>query len=218
MSARGIVKLILADDHALFRDGFVLLLKQLEADAEVVTAASFEEAMARASEHPDAHLLLLDLNMPGMRGLASVEQMLQAFQALPVVILSASESREEMEALLAAGASGFIPKSSSSQVMLSAIKLILAGGVYLPAQMLGGGPAAGQTAHSAQGGKAHGPLTDRQLDVLRLLAEGKSNKHICRDLNLGEGTVKVHIAAIFRALNVNNRTEAALEARRLGLI
>lgn len=212
------MKIILADDHALFRDGFVLLLKQLEADAEVVTAASFEEAMTRAREHPDAALMLLDLNMPGMRGLASVQEVLQTFQALPVVILSASESREEMEALLAAGASGFIPKSSSSQVMLSALRLILAGGVYLPSQILGGGPAAGQAATSQQAGKAHSLLTERQLDVLRLLAEGKSNKHICRELNLGEGTVKVHIAAIFRALDVNNRTEAAMEARRLGLI
>lgn len=212
------MKIILADDHTLFRDGFVLLLKQLEAGAEVVAAASFDEALMHAREHPDADLMLLDLNMPGMRGLASVEEVLQTCQALPVAILSASESREDMERLLAAGASGFIPKSSSSQVMLSAIKLILAGGVYLPVQLLNPAQAESRSAQPEHPGRGAGPLTARQLDVLRLLAEGKSNKLICRELNLGEGTVKVHIAAIFRALNVSNRTEAALEAKRLGLL
>lgn len=207
------MKIILADDHTLFRDGFVLLLKQLEADAEVITAGSLEEALEQARAHPDADLLLLDLQMPGMQGLVSVQAVMRDFPSLPVAILSASDSRQVMEALLAAGAAGFIPKSSSAQVMLSALKLILAGGVYLPAQLLDSGQGAAGAA-AAKGG----PLTPRQFDVLRLLCEGKSNKLICRELDLGEGTVKAHIAAIFRALNVNNRTEAALEARRLGLL
>lgn len=208
------MKIILADDHILFRDGFVLLLKQLEADAEVITAGSLGEALERVGEHPDADLLLLDLQMPGMQGVASVREVLRAYPSLPVAILSASDSRQAMETLLAAGASGFIPKSSSAQVMLSALKLILAGGVYLPAQLLDPGQAgvAGGSAAKAAS------LTPRQLDVLRLLCEGKSNKSICRALHLGEGTVKAHIAAIFRALHVNNRTEAVLEAKRLGLL
>lgn len=207
------MKIILADDHTLFRDGFVLLLKQLEADAEVITAGSLEEALEQARAHPDADLLLLDLQMPGMQGLVSVQAVMRDFPSLPVAILSASDSRQVMETLLAAGAAGFIPKSSSAQVMLSALKLILAGGVYLPAQLLDPGQGAAGAA-AAKGGR----LTPRQLDVLRLLCEGKSNKLICRELDLGEGTVKAHIAAIFRALNVNNRTEAALEAKRLGLL
>lgn len=207
------MKIILADDHTLFRDGFVLLLKQLEADAEVITAGSLEEALEQVRAHPDADLLLLDLQMPGMQGLMSVQAVMHDFPSLPVAILSASDSRQVMEALLTAGAAGFIPKSSSAQVMLSALKLILAGGVYLPAQLLDSGQGAAGAA-AAKGG----PLTPRQLDVLRLLCEGKSNKLICRELDLGEGTVKAHIAAIFRALNVNNRTEAALEAKRLGLL
>lgn len=210
------MKIILADDHTLFRDGFVLLLKQLEADAEVITAGSLEEALEQARAHPDADLLLLDLQMPGMQGLVSVQAVMREFPSLPVAILSASDSRQVMEALLAAGAAGFIPKASSAQVMLSALKLILAGGVYLPAQLLNSGQGVAAAAGSAAA--KGGPLTPRQLDVLRLLCEGKSNKLICRELDLGEGTVKAHIAAIFRALNVNNRTEAALEAKRLGLL
>lgn len=220
MSAGGdaAMKIILADDHALFRDGFILLLKQLEASAEVIAAASFDEAMARAREHAEADLLLLDLNMPGMWGMESVKTVLRSFPALPVAILSAADSREVMEAMLAAGVSGFIPKSSSPQVMLSALKLILAGGVYLPVQLLPDRQSETGTSHSASGSRPHLPLTSRQLDVLRLLAEGKSNKLICRELNLGEGTVKAHIAAIFRVLDVRNRTEAAVAARRLGLL
>ena len=212
------MKIILADDHALFRDGFILLLKQLEASAEVIAAASFDEAMARAREHAEADLLLLDLNMPGMWGMESVKMVLRSFPALPVAILSAADSREVMEAMLAAGVSGFIPKSSSPQVMLSALKLILAGGVYLPVQLLPDRQSETGTSHSASASRPHLPLTSRQLDVLRLLAEGKSNKLICRELNLGEGTVKAHIAAIFRVLDVHNRTEAAVAARRLGLL
>jgi len=212
------MKLILADDHTLFRDGFILLLKQIEAGAEVIAAATFGEAIERAREHPDADMLLLDLNMPGMQGIDSVREVLRTFPDLPVAILSASDSRQVMEALLATGASGFIPKSSSAQVMVSALKLILAGGVYVPAQLLNPGRAESRTDHPEHPGRGAGPLTARQLDVLRLLVEGKSNKLICRELNLGEGTVKVHIAAIFRALNVSNRTEAAVQARKLGLL
>jgi DNA-binding NarL/FixJ family response regulator len=207
------MKIILADDHTLFRDGFVLLLKQLEAGAEVITAGSLEDALGQVRAHPDADLLLLDLQMPGMQGLASVRAVMRDFPSLPVAILSASDSLAVMEAFLAAGAAGFIPKSSSAPVMLSALKLIMAGGVYLPPQLLVSGQVtAGEAA--AKGG----PLTPRQLDVLRLLCEGKSNKLICRELGLGEGTVKAHIAAIFRALSVSNRTEEALEAKRLGLL
>ncbi len=212
------MKIILADDHTLFRDGFILLLKQLEAGAEVIAAASLDEAMELARAHPDVDLLLLDLHMPGMQGIDSVRAVLRTFPDLPVAILSASDSRPVMEALLAAGAAGFIPKSSSAQVMVSALKLILAGGVYLPVQLLHPTRAGSRSEHPGQPGRGAAPLTARQLDVLRLLAAGKSNKFICRELNLGEGTVKVHIAAIFRALNVSNRTEAALEAKRLGLL
>jgi len=212
------VKIILADDHTLFRDGFILLLKQLEPGVEVIAAASLDEAMALARAHPDVDLLLLDLHMPGMQGIDSVRAVLRTFPDLPVAILSATDSRPAMEALLAAGASGFIPKSSSAQVMVSALKLMLAGGFYLPPQLLNPAQVGSRSEHPERPGKGAAPLTARQLDVLRLLAAGKSNKLICRELNLGEGTVKVHIAAIFRALNVSNRTEAALEAKRLGLL
>ena len=210
------MKVILADDHTLFRDGFALLLKQSEAETEVLEAASLAEALAQVARHPDADLLLLDLAMPGMNGEDSVREVLASYPELPVVILSASESRDQVEALLDAGVSGYIPKSSTSQVMLSAIRLVAAGGVYIPPQFL-----TPPTAFDPEGeasGKGPPELTERQVEVLRLVAEGMPNKAICRVLNVSEGTVKVHLYSIYRVLGVGNRTEAVAVARRLKLM
>jgi DNA-binding NarL/FixJ family response regulator len=214
------MKVILADDHALFREGFVLLLRQMQEGAEIVTAADLGEALAQVRRHPDAELLLLDLNMPGIDGVDSVAEVMRGHPDLPIAILSAEEERDRVEHLLAAGVSGYIPKSSSPRVMVSAIRLILAGGIYVPPQLLrfetditpdstplGIKPIQGALR-----------LTERQIEVLRLIVEGMSNKQVCRELGLGEGTVKAHLAAIFRALDVRNRTEAATAARRLGVI
>jgi len=178
----------------------------------VLEAGDLDEAMELVTRHPDVDLMLLDLNMPGMNGQTGIERVTEVYPQLPVIVLSASETKEIVHAVMAAGASGFIPKSSSSAVMQSAIRLVLAGGVYLPPQLLTA-DAVGSAGHNGQA-----KLTDRQRDVLRLLAAGMSNKQICRELELGEGTIKVHIAAIFRALDVSNRTEAANAAHRLGLI
>ncbi len=208
------MKVILADDHALFRDGFALLLQQHEPDVQCRVADSFDHVLAWLKTDPDADLLMLDLNMPGMQGAKSVEAVQQAYPGLPVVILSGEESRSQMEALLAAGASGYIPKSSSAPVMISAIRLVMAGGVYVPPQMVTSVRSSGNIA--IPNSSMH--LTGRQIEVLRLLAQGKSNKLICRELDMSEGTLKTHINAIYRVLNVINRTEAALEATRLGLV
>ena len=207
------MKVILVDDHALFRDGFALLLQQHEPNVQCHIGSSFDDALILLQTHSDADILLLDLNMPGMRGVPSVQEVQQKHPDVPVIILTAEESRSQMEMLLATGAAGYIPKSSSALVMISAIRLVMAGGVYVPPQLLGGGPP-----RNAAGPDGAAHLTERQRQVLRLLAAGKSNKIICRELNLGEGTIKVHLSAIYRALNVTNRTEAAMEAQRRGLM
>jgi DNA-binding NarL/FixJ family response regulator len=209
------MKVILADDHAPFRGGFSLLFQQLEADAVVLEAGDLAGALELAACHADADLMLLDLNMPGMNGTAGIRQVGQTHPQLPVIVLSASETKESVQDVIAAGALGFIPKSSSTAVMLSAVRLVLSGGVYLPAQLImtEGIAAACPPRHDEPV-----KLTGRQQEVLRLLAAGMSNKQICRELALGEGTIKVHITAIFRALAVANRTEAANAARRFGFI
>jgi DNA-binding NarL/FixJ family response regulator len=181
----------------------------------MLEAGDLGEALTLAAQHPDADLMLLDLNMPGMNGAAGIRRVAENHPQLPVIVLSASETRESVREVIAAGALGFIPKSSSSAVMQLAIRLVLSGGVYLPAQLL---MTEAPSTSDRAGHDEPVKLTGRQSDVLRLLAAGMSNKQICRELDLGESTVKVHIAAIFRALDVGNRTEAANAARRLGLV
>ena len=205
------MKILLADDHALFREGTRYLLRQLDEVVEVLEADCCRAAIDHAHAHDDIDLALLDLHMPGMDGIDCVVQFQQAHTSVPVVVLSGSESRLSVQAVLDVGALGYIPKSSSSQVMLSAIRLVLSGGVYLPPLLLN------QEILLADAVTDVLPpcsLTERQMDVLRLLAAGKPNKLIARELGLGEGTIKVHLAGIFRAFGVNNRTEAVMAAQR----
>lgn len=209
------MKVILVDDHTLFRRGFALLFKQFNEMAEIHEGGCLDDALELAEKHPDANLMLLDLSMPGMNGSTSIEQITAAYPHLPVVVLSAKDGKADVQAMLAAGALGFIPKSSSPEVMESAIHLVLSGGVYLPPELLQAEP---QEQVGTIGGNLSIKLTNRQLDVLRMLVVGMPNKQICRELNLGDTTVRAHIVAIFRVLGVNNRTQAANAARRFGLI
>lgn len=214
------MKLILADDHTLFRSGLALLLKAQCADCEIWEGDGLETALAEAEAHPDADAALLDLNMPGMEGVQGIRRFVGLHPRLPLIILTGAEAQQHTQDVLAAGASGFIPKSSTPAVMVSAIQLVLSGGTYVPPQALFTAPA---TAYSSRAGtnareRAQTQLTERQMQVLRLLAAGKPNKAICRELDIEEGTVKAHIATIFRVLDVVNRTQAATVARETGLL
>lgn len=209
------MKAVLADDHVLFRDGFALLLQQFESGTQCLPCGTLEDALALLEQSDDADLLFLDLNMPGMQGASSIEAIHKIHPGLPIIILSGEESRAQMTVLLTAGAAGYIPKSSSAAVMISAIRLVLAGGIYVPSQLVSHDFNGTERNTSAD---AEVQLTERQIDVLRLLAAGKPNKTICRELQMSEGTVKTHINAIYRHLGVVNRTEAALAAQRLHLL
>jgi DNA-binding NarL/FixJ family response regulator len=212
------MKLILADDHTLFRNGLVLLLKAHCTDCEIWEGDGLDAALAEAEAHPDADAVLLDLNMPGMDGVQGIRRFVELHPRLPLIILTGAEVQQHIQDVLAAGASGFIPKSSMPAVMMSAIQLVLAGGTYVPPQALSSAPDAGGRSRSHAREGVHTPLTERQTQVLRLLAAGKPNKAICRELDIEEGTVKAHIATIFRVLDVTNRTEAASVAREIGLL
>lgn len=211
------MKLILADDHTLFRSGLALLLKSHCTECGIWEGDGLEAALAEAEAHPDADVVLLDLNMPGMDGVQGIRRFVETHPRLPIVILTGDDAPQKIQEVLSAGASGFIPKCSTPAVMLSAIQLVLSGGTYLPPQLLSDAPAPGPEA-SAVRERAQTQLTERQLQVLRLLAEGKPNKIICRELGIEEGTVKAHIATVFRVLDVTNRTEAANTAREMGLL
>lgn len=208
------MKILIGDDHLLFREGLCRLLAQLDDQADFVEAGTFDQVRELARDGQDFDLVLLDLQMPGFPGFSGVHEICEAQAGTPVVIVSASEAQADVRAALDAGASGYIPKSSSVKIMLSALNLIFSGGIYVPpAAILGDGPGVG-TATAGTGGHAAATgapaLTQRQRDVLRCLREGKSNKQIAYELGLSEGTVKIHVTAVMRSLGVRNRTQAVI--------
>jgi DNA-binding NarL/FixJ family response regulator len=205
------MRVLIADDHPLVRDALARTVRELDAAADVQQAGEFDALMQLALAGP-ADLALLDLNMPGMNGVAGLRRLRDMLPTLPVVVASGQDDATTIRAVLAAGAAGFIPKSERTEVLLNALRLVLGGGVYVPPRSL---EEAAVVEPAAQAAAA--ALTPRQRDVLRALSRGQPNKLIARELGLTEGTVKIHIAAILRALQARNRTEAVVRARELGL-
>jgi DNA-binding NarL/FixJ family response regulator len=224
------VKILAVDDHPLIRDALSQVLKLLDPDMHLLSAASAHETLVTATQHPDLNLVLLDLSLPDANGFEVLHQLREQHPGIPVVVLSATDDAPTVMRALDDGAMGFIPKTSSNDVLLGALRLVLAGGVYLPADVLRHSSATHPNLHTAQSNAQTTPatahpeltcrdlgLTDRQAEVLALVVQGKPNKLICRNLNLAEGTVKIHISSILRALNVTNRTEAVVAVGKLGL-
>lgn len=210
------MKILLADDHPLFREGVKHVLMQLDNKVHIVDAHDYPSLFAEAATHPDLDLALADLYMPGMGGHEGITEFRNQFPDIPLVIMTASESRADAKRALASGALGYVLKSSPTQVIVNALTRVLGGGVYVPLIMEGEAPQADPVSVMPLSKKGI-RLTSRQLEVLKLLLDGKPNKLIARELDLSEGTVKIHVAAIFRALRVTNRTEAAVAAQKLGL-
>jgi DNA-binding NarL/FixJ family response regulator len=210
--------ILLADDHALFRQGIRHLIADSIKGAQVVEADGFDSALEALATHGGAALMVLDLRMPGMAGASSLRAMRDAYPTAKLVVLSASESRHDILEALSAGVHGYITKTAQPEDIAAAFKYVLGGGVYVPPLLSQG---ADDSTLPPEPGAVHAPTIDlarftpRQRDVLRLLAAGKSNKEIARELDLAEGTVKIHLAAIFRALNARNRTEAVVLAGKL---
>jgi len=211
------MNVLLIDDHALFREGLKFLLRSLDAALDVDEAGD----CAKALEHATARsydLILLDLKMPGVAGLDALAALRDAIPAAPLVVLSGEDSPGVVRAAIERGAMGFIPKSSTPEVLIQALRLVLARGVYLPPAVLDTAPAPAATAPQATAGEAALPgLTPRQMDVLRCVIQGKSNKSIARELDVSEGTVKAHLSSVLRAFGARNRTEAVYAAAKLGL-
>ncbi len=218
------LKILIADDHALLRQGLRQLLGDENPGYEFVEADGLDSALdALAAGRCD--LLLIDLGMPGMAGAESLRALREAHPATKVAVLTGSDDRATILECLGAGVHGYILKSSPVEEIQRALATILAGGVYVAPTLTQVGPAQEpqQPPEPAREAPAAEPtvelprFTTRQLDVLRLLAEGRSTKDIARSLDLGPGTVKIHLAAIFRTLNAHNRTEAVVLASKLKL-
>jgi DNA-binding NarL/FixJ family response regulator len=200
-------RVLIADDHPLYCDALRAVVPQACPGADIGEAASQEEVLAAVTGRAFS-LILLDLNLPGATGLSCLHALRRIAPTTPIVVVSAVGDPKIMQDAVMGGASAFIPKSAPSQVLINALKVILAGGTYMPTGIL-------SALRNADNNPGRDELTLRQRRVLELLSTGLSNKRIARELEISEITVKAHVSAIFRKLGVANRMQACLEARRL---
>ena len=213
------MRVLVVDDHPLICEALRQVLKALDKDIEILEASNGARALSEAGKS-SLDLILLDLALPDADGFEVLRELRERHPSFPVVVLSASENADIVIRALDAGAMGFIPKTSSNEVLLGALRLVLSGGVYLPAEVLrqASSPAlAVKGARAAEASYRDLGLTARQAQVLALVVQGKPNKLICRELDLAEGTVKIHVTAILKALGVANRTQAVIAVGKLGL-
>lgn len=207
------MKVLVADDHALMREGIKLALNRLSDDVSIYEASSGASVLQALGQQPDMNLVLLDLFMPDTDGFALLSQLCRSYPDLSVAILSASEDIHDIRRAIEQGALGYIPKSMPEGEMLDAFRIVSQGEVYLPKHI---SLEEGLVEDGALGDPPR--LTNRQTEVLHLLAEGHTNKVIARNLGLSEYTIKIHVTAILKLLNATNRTQAVVEARRKGLL
>ena len=212
------LKLLIVDDHGLVREGLKAILGQSDLQAECLEAWDEISIWHCLKKHPDVKLVLLDIQLPGLSGMDLLRRIAIEHPAIPIIMLSADHDSNTVSQALHWGASGFMPKNSLNQVLISAIRLVLAGGVYIPPEALLKSALKPQPAPTTMAALQLDSLglTNRQLDVLRLLVKGLSNKRISRQIDLAEATVKIHIRGILRTLSVTNRTEALVKLTEMG--
>ena len=214
------MKYLIVDDHALVAGALTLLLEDRDPEADVHTAATADAALELVDREGDADLLILDLSLPGVTGTELMEEIVRRQPMLKILVVSGLADQESIMRVLQLGAAGFVPKSLDTELLSSAIDFVLKGGVYIPSKLLTESQKDGfftRTAARLKAPESAPPhLSDRQLDVLAQLAKGAPIKRICRELDLSEGTVKTHVAAIYRSFGASNRTEALIAARRAG--
>ncbi len=213
------LKLLVVEDHALVREGLVRLLAQVEDDVSVSGKPDFESALALLDVEEDFDLILLDLALPGIDGFAGLDILRKRFPAIPVAVVSAFDDVPTVTRVMNLGASGFIPKAFSGEALLSAVREALDGNIFLPGSSSGARldslaplPASGISVQPVEIG-----LTDRQSQVLALMVRGMSNRDIAEQLELSEGTVKIHATAVFKTLGVSSRTQALVAVSRYGI-
>ena len=206
------MRILVVDDHPLIVQALERCLPDIDPRLEVLGAVNREETLTTLARHPDCALVLLDLALPGARGLDLLAELRMDYPLLPIVVLSATHDRATVGAALAAGARGYVSKTASAEALQDAVRTVLSGGRGVTAAI------APATPYAMTGIPVQGlGLTQRQAEVLQLLVQGKPNKLICRDLRLSEGTVKVHVSAILKALNVHSRSQAIVELARRGV-
>lgn len=208
------MKILIADDHALFRDGLALRLEEIVPDAVILQASGYSQIFKILRTESQIDVLILDVEMQDMPWLESLKQIHAMAPKMKIIVVSASEDSRTIRTILGTGVKGYIPKRSEVKVFNNALKLIIEGGSYVPPNLLENAPL------NALSGRNIGlkTLTTRQSQVLDLIAQGKSNKQIAYDMGVSESTVKLHINALLRSLHVSNRTQAVITAQKIGLI
>lgn len=205
------MKVLLADDHELVRDGLKPILARLGDGVVVIEAASYPEALDKAAREPDLKLAILDLKMPGMNGFSGLQGMRQRFPDLPLAVLSGSVVRADVLAAMKAGAAAYIPKTTGGPAILSALRLVLCGEKYFPPELITpGGPGGPAASGRPEPDSPFATLGDRERDVVRLLLDGKANKEIARELGVEEITVKKRLSRVYRQLGVENKVQLLL--------
>lgn len=215
----GNLNLLVVDDHTLFVDAIKHVLVKLADNVDILDTNDCEKALELAEQHSNLNLVLLDLNMPGMHGLEALQIFVHRFPLLPIVALTASDDRTDMQKVIDAGAMGYIHKSTQEKVLLSALQLVLSGGVYIPREMVQNSPVNTETGFNLLPEPEQAQqlgLTPRQFDVMCYLLGGHANKVIARHLDLSEATVKAHVTAIMKALNVQKRAQVPIALEKLG--
>ena len=215
------LKLLVVEDHALVREGLVRLLGQIEEDVKVFDSADFESALAMLDSEGEFDLLLLDLALPGIDGFAGLDILRRRYPSMPVAVVSAFDDTPTITRVMNLGASGFIPKAFSGEALLSAVGEVLAGNIFRPngnnQQSSRMDDATPLPPYRINVQPEEVGLTSRQAQVLALMVRGLSNRDIAEQLDLSEGTVKIHVTAVFKALGVNSRTQALVTVARYGI-
>jgi DNA-binding NarL/FixJ family response regulator len=215
------MKILVIDDHVLIRQAMQGVVRKLKRGAVVLDSPSYERALLMIEEHNDIDLVLLDLTLPDRDGFAALADLRERHPRMPVVVLSAVQDSATVMKALILGAQGYIPKSASADVILNALRLVMSGGTYIPPEILVQGQTSVERQRPVVPSQPHPSpsdigLTDRQIEILALIMQGKNNKTICRALGLAEPTVKNHVSAVLKALQVSSRSEAIVTVNNLG--
>ena len=208
-------RILIADDHPLYRDALRAVIPQACTDADLREACCSDDVVTQVTSDTSFELIVLDLNLPGANGLSCLRHLREAAPLTPIIVVSGVDDPAVMGEVVMAGAAGYVPKSAPRQVLIDAIRIVMAGGTYLPAAAVIALRSLRAGVQVPAGDASPRKLTTRQQRVLSLVAEGLSNKSIARTLELSEITVKAHVSALLRKLGVSNRVQAAIEARKL---
>ena len=209
------MRILIIDDHSLFREGLKFLLHGLDSGIELDNAGDCAEAFSLLDKHR-YDLILLDLKLPDRNGLDALTDIRKSYANSPVVVLSGEDSPKRVSTAIDRGSMGFIPKSSTPETLIEALRLVLQGGVYLPPSSLAKAAVESEASAGVSESGVLQTLTPRQTDVLRHLIRGEPNKVIAQEMIVSVDTVKSHISAVLMILGARNRTEAVYFAARHG--